>query len=207
MILSENVMHVLESHYLKIFEWLATISGFIYIYYTIREDTRLWIYGIISSALFVWVFFKSLLYANSILYIYYVIIGFYGWYSWSQSEKQRDKGAKLTIHRSSAKELVAYISASLLFAIPVYFILVKFSDSDAPLIDALLTTGGMVATWMLTRKIIEQWIFWIIIDVIWCGLMIYKGMYPSLLLFVAYTILAIKGYFEWKKDLAMSVTK
>jgi len=207
MILSENVMHVLESHYLKIFEWLATISGFIYIYYTIREDTRLWIYGIISSALFIWVFFKSLLYANSILYIYYVIIGFYGWYSWSQSEKQRDKGAKLTIHRSSAKELVAYISASLLFAIPVYFILVKFSDSDAPLIDALLTTGGMVATWMLTRKIIEQWIFWIIIDVIWCGLMIYKGMYPSLLLFVAYTILAIKGYFEWKKDLAMSVTK
>jgi nicotinamide mononucleotide transporter len=202
-----DVMQWIEMHYIKIFEWLATITGFLYIYYTIREDTRLWIYGIISSAFFAWVFFKSLIYANSLLYIYYVIIGFYGWYAWSRSEKESDKEAKLTIHRSSAKMLIAYIAASVILAIPVYFILRKFSDSDAPLIDAVLTTGGMVATWMLTRKLIEQWIFWIVIDLIWCGLMIYKGMYPTLLLFMAYTILAFKGYSEWKKELAMSVTK
>jgi nicotinamide mononucleotide transporter len=200
-------MQWLEMHYIKIFEWLATITGFLYIYYTIREDIRLWIYGIISSALFVWVFFKSSIYANSLLYIYYVIIGFYGWYTWSRSEKETDKEAKLTIHNSSIKKLIGYISVSVISAIPVYFILRKYSDSDAPLIDAVLTTGGMVATWMLTQKLIEQWIFWIIIDLVWCGLMIYKGMYPTLLLFIAYTILAFKGYFEWKKELAMSVTK
>jgi nicotinamide mononucleotide transporter len=200
-------MQWVEMHYIKIFEWLATITGFLYIYYTIREDIRLWIYGIISSALYSWVFFKSLLYANSILYIYYVIIGFYGWYIWLRSEKEKDKEARLSIHRSSAKMLIACIATSVIFAIPVYFILKKFSDSDAPLIDALLTTGGMVATWMLTQKLIEQWIFWIVIDLMWCGLMIYKGMYPTLLLFIAYTILAFKGYFEWKKELAMSVTK
>ncbi len=200
-------MQWLEVHYIKIFEWLATITGFIYIYYTISEDIRLWLYGIISSALFVWVFFKTSIYANSLLYIYYVIIGFYGWYTWSRSEKEKDKGSKFTIHSSSAKKLIVYISISVLSAIPVYFILRKFSDSVAPLIDALLTTGGMVATWMLTQKLIEQWIFWIIIDLIWCGLMIYKGMYPTLLLFIAYTILAFKGYFEWKKELALSVTK
>jgi nicotinamide mononucleotide transporter len=194
-------------HYIKIFEWLATITGFLYIYYTIREDTRLWIYGIISSALFAWVFYKSLIYANSLLYVYYVIIGFYGWYAWSRSEKEENREARLTIHRSSVKKLVVYIAVSIILAIPVYFILVKFSDSDAPLIDALLTTGGMVATWMLTQKLIEQWIFWIIIDLIWCGLMIYKAMYPTLLLFMAYTILAFKGYFEWKKDLALSDRK
>ena len=202
-----SVMQWLEMHYIKIFEWLATITGFLYIYYTIREDVRLWIYGIISSALFAWVFFKSSIYANSLLYIYYVIIGFYGWYTWSRSEKEKNKDAKLTIHRSSVKRLIVYISISVISAIPVYFILRKFSDSDAPLIDAVLTTGGMVATWMLTQKLIEQWIFWIIIDLMWCGLMIYKGMYPALLLFIAYTILAFKGYFEWKKKLAISVTK
>jgi len=200
-------MHWLQMHYLKIFEWLATITGFLYIFYTIREDIRLWFYGIISSALFALVFFKSSLYANSFLYIYYVIIGFYGWYAWSRSEKGKDKAKRLTIHRSPVLQLIAYIAVSVLFAFPVYFILKKFSDSDAPSIDALLTTGGMVATWMLTRKLIEQWIFWIVIDLIWCGLMIYKGMYPSLLLFIAYTILAFKGYFEWKKELAALVTK
>jgi nicotinamide mononucleotide transporter len=206
MILFVHGLQWLEMHYIKIFEWLATISGFLYIYYTIREDTRLWIYGIVSSALFAWVFFKSLIYANSILYIYYVIIGFYGWYAWSRSEKEKDDAAKLTIHRSSVKMLIVYIAVSVILAIPIYYILRKFSDSDAPLIDAVLTTGGMVATWMLTQKLIEQWIFWIIIDLIWCGLMIFKGMYPTLLLFVAYTILALKGYLEWKKELAKSVT-
>jgi nicotinamide mononucleotide transporter len=200
-------MQWLEMHYIKIAEWLATIAGFLYIYYTIRENTRLWIYGIISSALFAWVFFKSSIYANSLLYIYYVIIGFYGWYTWSRAEKEENKEAALKIHRSSLKKLIAYIACSVIFAIPVYFILAKYSDSDAPLIDAVLTTGGMVATWMLTQKLIEQWIFWIVIDMIWCGLMIYKGMYPTLLLFIAYTVLAFKGYFEWKKELALSVTK
>ena len=200
-------MQWLGMHYIKISEWLATITGFLYIFYTIREDVRCWIYGIISSALFVWVFYKSLIYANSLLYIYYVIIGFYGWYAWSRSDKAKGKEEKLTIHRSSVKMLTGYIGSSVIFAIPVYYILRKFSDSDAPLIDAVLTTGGMVATWMLTQKLIEQWIFWIVIDMMWCGLMIYKGMYPTLLLFIAYTILAIKGYFEWKKELAMSVTK
>jgi nicotinamide mononucleotide transporter len=200
-------MQWLVEHYIKIFEWLATITGFLYIYYTIREDTRLWIYGIISSALFAWVFFKSLLYANSLLYIYYVIIGFYGWYIWSRSEKEKNSEAKLTIHRSTLRKLIVYIAASVFFAIPVFFILKKFSDSDAPLIDAVLTSGGMVATWMLTQKLIEQWIFWIVIDVTWCGLTIYKGMYPTLLLFTAYTILAFKGYFEWKKELDKLVTE
>jgi nicotinamide mononucleotide transporter len=134
-----------------------------------------------------------------------VIIGFYGWYAWSRSEKQKDEKSKLVIHRSSLKLLVVCITVSVVFAIPVYFTLRNYSDSDAPAIDAVLTTGGMVATWMLTQKLIEQWIFWIIIDLIWCGLMIFKGMYPALLLFMAYTILAFKGYLEWKKELTRPV--
>jgi nicotinamide mononucleotide transporter len=200
-------MQWLASHYIKVFEWLATITGFLYIYYTIREDTRLWIYGIISSALFVWVFFKSAIYANSLLYIYYVIIGFYGWYTWHRSEKKAANDDRLTIHRSSLKKLVAYFATSVILALPVYLILKKYSDSDAPLLDAVLTTGGMVATWMLTQKLIEQWIFWIVIDMLWCGLMLYKGMYPALLLFIAYTVLAFKGYFEWRKQLEKPETK
>jgi nicotinamide mononucleotide transporter len=207
MILLVCVSDWLASHYLKILEWLATITGFVYIYYTIREDTRLWLYGIISSAFFAWVFFKSSIYANSLLYVYYVIIGFYGWYTWSRSEKEDNKKPKLKIRSSPIKKLVAYLAVSFVFAIPVYYILKKYSDSDAPLIDAVLTTGGMLATWMLTQKLIEQWILWIVIDMIWCGLMIYKGMYPSLILFIAYTILAFKGYFEWKKELVKLVAK
>jgi nicotinamide mononucleotide transporter len=69
------------------------------------------------------------------------------------------------------------------------------------LMDAILTSGGMVATWMLTQKFIEQWIFWIIINVLSFAVMIYKGLYPSAFLFAVYELMAIKGYFEWKKVL------
>jgi len=189
----------LQLHWIEV---LATVTGFIYIVLTIREDIRLWFFGIISSALFIWVFAKSKIYAYSLLYIYYVLMGFYGWYNWSRTKKSpEDKEEKLSIRKSTFPEILAYITISIGFAVPVYYILIKFSDSDAPAIDALLTSSGMVATWMLTCKLIEQWLFWIIIDILSCGLMVYKHLYPSAALFFAYTLLAIKGYYEWKKEL------
>jgi len=194
-----NILGWLRVH---IIEVLATLSGFVYIVLTIREDIRLWIFGIISSGLFVWVFLKSKIYAYSFLYIYYVIMGFYGWYNWGKVRKSENNASeKLAVRKCRIRELTGYIIVSILFALPVYLILARFSDSDAPLIDAVLTSSGMIATWMLTCKLIEQWIFWVVIDVLSCGLMVYKGLYPSAGLFLAYTILAIKGYIEWKKEL------
>jgi nicotinamide mononucleotide transporter len=201
MAIQTTLIHWLQLHYIEL---LATVTGFIYIIYTIRENILLWLFGNISSALFVWVFYKSSIYAYSILYIYYVIIGFYGWYNWSRPvHTGGGKPARLLIHKTSVKGLMACIAVSLLFAVPVYFLLKRFSEADAAWVDALLTSSGMVATWMLTQKMIEQWIFWIVIDLLSCSLMLYKGLYPSSLLFVAYTLLAIKGYVEWKKELAV----
>lgn len=74
------------------------------------------------------------------------------------------------------------------------------------LVDALLTSGGIVATWMLTQKLIEQWLFWVVIDLLSMGVMIYKELYPSALLFLVYTLLAIKGFEEWKKEMKLQTT-
>jgi nicotinamide mononucleotide transporter len=198
-------MHWIFVHYIEI---LATITGFLYVIFAIRENILLWASGIISSALFVWVFYSSGIYAYSILYIYYVMMGIYGWYNWSRPAPSGDKTSeRISVHRISPHGLIACISASLLVAIPVYILLLKFSESDGAWLDALLTSSGMVATWMLTQKMIEQWIFWIAIDLLSCCFMIYKGLYPSSILFLAYTLLAIKGYFEWKKELAFRESK
>jgi nicotinamide mononucleotide transporter len=198
-------MQWLSLHYIEL---LATLTGILYILFTIREKILLWLFGIISSALFVWVFFKSSIYAYSLLYIYYVIMGFYGWYNWSRPLDRRKGNLKhVSVHKVSLAGLIACIAVSLLFAFPVYILLKKFSDSDVAWLDALLSSSGMVATWMLTQKMIEQWIFWIAIDLLSCSLMIYKGLYPSAFLFAAYTLLALKGYIEWKKELATPMAK
>jgi nicotinamide mononucleotide transporter len=186
-------------HYIEL---IATITGFLYIIYTIREKMLLWFFGIVSSALYVGVFYRTSLYAYSVLYIYYVIIGFYGWYNWSRPIRSQGlNSARLTIRRASIPMLVSCIAGIFIFAIPVYFLLKKYTETDVALLDALLSSAGMVATWMLTQKFIEQWIFWIIIDVITCSLMIYKGLFPSSILFLAYTLLALKGFITWKKEL------
>jgi len=186
-------------HYIELF---ATVTGFLYIIYTIRERILLWLFGIISSALYVWVFYRNSLYAYSVLYVYYVIIGFYGWYNWSRQIKGDLSSGRLAIRKASVSVLVSCITVIILFAIPVYFLLKKYTETDIAWLDALLSSGGMVATWMLTQKYIEQWIFWIIIDVLTCSLMIYKGLFPSSILFLAYALLALKGFITWKKELA-----
>jgi nicotinamide mononucleotide transporter len=199
-----KALHWLHLHSVEL---LATLTGILYILYAIRKNILLWLFGIISSALFIWVFYQSSIYAYSILYIYYVIVGVYGWYKWSRPIDIKENPDNLTVHRTSAAGLTACIAVSFLFAFPVFLLLRKYSDSDAAWLDALLSSSGMVATWMLTRKMIEQWIFWIVIDVMTCSLMIYKGLYLSSILFAAYALLALKGYLEWKKELAIPGVK
>ncbi len=178
-------------------EIIAVLAGLTYVYYTIKEKNILWLYGIISSALYVWIFFNSGIYAYGLLYVYYVIIGVYGWYNWAK----HPGGESLKVRKAGRHMLFWCIAATFLIAMPLYFILNTFTDSDMALADALLTAGGMVATWMLTQKILDQWLFWIVIDLLSLSVMLYKGLYPSALLFFIYTLMAIKGFFEWKKDL------
>lgn len=181
----------------NVIEIIAVICGLLYVYFTIRENILLWLFGIISSALYIQVFFVSGIYAYSLLYVYYVLIGVYGWYNWGKADSGDNK---LQIRRTPTGLLTGCIIMTIIIAVPVYFALKRFTDSDMAIADALLTSGGMIATWMLTQKYLEQWLFWIVIDMASFGVMIFKGLYPSSLLFLVYGVLAVKGYLEWRKS-------
>jgi len=192
-------LYWIHAHLLEI---IATITGLLYVIYTIRSNILLWFYGTLSSALYVWIFYKSALYAYGTLYIYYVIMGIYGWYHWRQKMTGNEgKDTPLSIHGISTKYLLLLITIALGASVPVFLLLKKYSGDDFALADALLTASGMVATWMLTQKMIEQWLFWVVIDLVSMVVMIYKGLYPSAVLFLVYALLAMKGYSEWKKEI------
>ena len=120
-----NLLTWLLQHYLEV---VAVITGLVYVLYTIQEKNLLWLFGIISSGLYSWVFYQSGIYAYSLLYIYYVVIGFYGWYNWSKkSADSINHNEILHVHRASKGYLWRCIALVVIIAIPIYVILNKFT--------------------------------------------------------------------------------
>ena len=181
-------------------ELLGLIFGLLYIVLSIKENIWCWPAGLITSALYIYVFFNTKFYADMGLQVYYLLVSVYGWYYWmfgSKSKKQDD----LKISRTNARLAVLLSLAFVILFTLISYILVNFTDSEVPYWDSFTTAASFVATWMLARKIIEHWIIWVIVDTVSLGLYIYKGLYPTVILFAVYTILAILGYIEWKKQL------
>lgn len=176
-------------------EITGSIAGFIYIFFEINASKWMWPVGLFTAIFYVAVFFSSKFYADMSLQFYYIGVSIYGWYWWINKGK---KGKTLEISRLSKTLFYKLVLASVLIFILIAFILTNYTDSPLPYWDAMTTALSIVATWMLARKIIEQWWLWVFIDFVSMGLYLYKGLYPTSILFVVYTALAIVGYYKWK---------
>jgi nicotinamide mononucleotide transporter len=180
-------------------EIVGAILSLIYLYLSIKAKVSLWFFGIISSVFYIVVFFDSKLYADLSLNVYYVVVSIYGWINWHSRENSDT--TSLHIAPFSRKLALKLVIATLGIYIIYYLVLSKLTDSTVPKIDALDGALSIVGTWMLARKLIENWIVWIIADALCVGLYFYKGLYPTAILFIIYTLMAAVGYWEWKKNL------
>ena len=187
--------------YANYFEIIGTITSLIYLYLSLRKNILCWLFGIISSSIYIYVFFQSGFYADMGLNVYYVLISIYGWIIWAKGNRAKDDKSKLLVSRISLNlALVLLLVTAIIFVI-IAIILTNFTDSQIPYWDAFTTAGSIVATWMLARKSIEHWIIWIVVDLVSIGLYIYKDLHTTSVLFLVYTTIAIFGYIKWKKDL------
>lgn len=187
------------SNYIEI---LGTISSLIYLYLSIKKNILCWLFGIIASGLYVYIFLLSGFYADMGLNVYYVFISIYGWINWSKTNKQEvEIKTGFVVSRLDRKLSIILFFVFLIIFIGIVIILVNYTDSQIPYWDAFTTAGSIIATWMLARKILEHWILWIIVDFVSLGLYIYKDLYATSLLFLIYTIMAVVGFISWKKNL------
>ena len=179
-------------------ELLGTILGILYIFFSIKQNILTWPTGLLASALYVIVFFNSKLYADMGLQVYYVIISIYGWYFWLQGKK--NKGSNHVPIQRVSKQLWIKLSVICILIYFVILLLLNFTDSDIAHLDSLTTAFSIVATWMLARKYLEHWLIWIFVDLFSSGMYVYKNLWPTVILFLVYTVMAYVGYKEWKKD-------
>lgn len=185
----------LVQHYIEL---IATIISLIYIFLSIKENTWLWLFGLVGSAMYVWVFFENKLYADMGINMYYVIISIYGWLNWTVFKKGNSEKHK-PISRLTRVQIILTFVFTILLTIIIGYYLDNYTDSDVPYPDAFTTGASIIATMYLARKILEQWIMWVIIDFVSLILYIYKGLYPTVILFAIYTIMAVVGFKEWRK--------
>lgn len=189
------MVQYIQQHYIEI---IGSILSLIYLYLSIKQKISLWIFGFLCSALYIVVFFQSKFYADMSLQFYYLAVSVFGWISWRSGKQQ--SGKELPVKRiKKLQALVLMLITTFVFLL-YYFILTRYTDSPLPLGDSLTTALSITATWMLARKLLEHWILWVIVDGLSAGLYLYKGLYPTAILFIIYTVMAIVGWYQWKKD-------
>jgi nicotinamide mononucleotide transporter len=184
-------------------ELIGALLGLLYIFFSIKQHILTWPTGLFTSLLYIVVFFQSGFYADMGLQVYYVAISIYGWYFWIKGGKKNSVGRQkqLPARKTPKKLLLNLLLVTIIIYAGILFILLNFTNSTVPYMDSLTTALSITATWMLAKKYIEHWLIWIFVDLFSAGLYVYKDLWPTVVLFFVYTVMAVLGYMEWKKDL------
>ncbi len=206
-------------------EIFGAVTGIIYVFLEIRQITWLWPVGIVTSAVYIIVFFTSKFYADMSLQGYYLVISVLGWYWWVRGTGHRAQGARqerkeeeregewenqrlrneetegLRVTRIKLRTGLVLGVVFIVIYFIIWLVLSRMTDSPVPAGDSFITSLSIIATWMLARKIYEHWFLWIIVNAVSSALFIVKGLYPTVVLYMIYLVMSFAGLFEWRKSL------
>jgi len=206
-------------------EVFGAVTGIIYVFLEIRQTIWLWPVGIVTSTVYIWVFFVSKIYADMSLQVYYLIISVLGWYWWvsgsgkgvkkqgggqsTEAENGRmveGEKEELQVTRLKLRTGIVLAVVFVILYIAMWLVLTRLTDSPVPVRDAFITSLSIIATWMLARKIYEHWYLWIVVNFVSAVLFLARGLYPTVILYIVYGIMSFAGLIEWKKTIPHSPT-
>jgi nicotinamide mononucleotide transporter len=180
-----------------VWEWSTAALGAAYTFLAAYEKRVAWIFAVVSSVMFV-VYFVHRNYVGQIaLNVFYVAMGFYGWFSWGRDE------ASIPIARKPMRFHVVALLVSLVFTALLAWVFERTGWSESPLMDAWVGVFSALATWMMAKKLIENWLYWCIVDGVAITMWItaHPPMYAYALLFAAYVVLSAVGWWRWSRAL------
>lgn len=178
-------------------EFIAVTTSLLYTFLAGKNKTWCWIFAIISSGIYTITNYQVKLYFFSGLHLFYVIIAIYGWFSWTKTEST---ASFRYIGIKNLNYLTLGIGGSFILA----FLASKFTDQQLPYLDALNFTFGIVASWMISKRIIESWLYLIAINLISITLYLQVGWFLSAILYLFLSLLAILAFRDWNRLIANS---
>jgi nicotinamide mononucleotide transporter len=177
----------------SLLEWAGVVTGFLCVYLAAKQHVLNWPTAIISTLIYCFIYFDAKLYGDSGLQVYFLITCVYGWYYWI---KRKQSHAKPIVSLRGFEYLWVVLAIGALTLLLGAF-LDKFTNTDVPYIDGACTAISFVAQLLLTRKVLQNWILWIIVDICYVPLLLYKNLALTALLYAFYLILATIGYLDW----------
>lgn len=175
-------------------EIFGAFFGFMAVYFTIKQNIWCWSFGLLQVILYCFIFYTAKLYSDMILHVVYVFLQVFGWYNWKYGGSNHSK-LRITL----IKNETFWIGSTILLSFCLGYFMQTKTDASFPYEDAFITIASLVAQYLMIKKVLHSWMFWIVVDVVAIGVYWYKGLYFTTGLYVLFLIMAVIGYLEWRK--------
>ena len=179
-------------------ELLAAITGAVSVWLSVRQNIWSWPTAIVNVVLYAIVFWEAKLYADMGLQVVYAILSVYGWYEWLHGGEHR---TALHVSRTPPRIAVRLVVIAAAGSALLGTLLHRSTDAALPYMDSFLSSTSLVAQWMMTRKLLENWLVWIAVDVLYVGMFLFKGLYLTAGLYAVFLALAVRGYIDWRRSM------
>ena len=180
-------------------ELFAAVVGAVSVWLSVRQSIWSWPTAIVNVVLYALVFYGAKLYADMGLQVIYAVLSIYGWYQWLYGGEGR---SVLRVTRTGRALGVVLTLIALAGSVALGTLLRQATDAALPFMDSFLSSTSLVAQWMMTKKKVENWLVWILVDVLYVGMFIFKHLYLTAGLYAVFLALAVKGYLDWRSAMA-----
>lgn len=178
-------------------EWIGAAFGFACVVLVVRRSIWNWPIGLINVLLYIYVFAVAKLYSDMLLQVGYVFFQIYGWWIWASTKTHEGTITPLTLR---SVDRAGWVAGSLLVTAGWGFLMARYTDASLPYWDAATTVLSIAAQILLAKKYIENWLFWIVVDVMCVGIYTYKGLHATAALYAVFLVLATLGFVVWNRN-------
>lgn len=185
---------------MQLIELIGVLTGIVNVWLAARQNIWTWPVGLVSVAMYVLVFYDARLYADMGLNAFYFVTSLYGWYIWLYGGKNH---TARKVGHVRGKELTVLLCLGVVFTLGLGYFLDNYTNADLSYADAGTTAISLIGYWMMAKKQLENWIVWLVVDVLYVGIYFYKELYLTSFLYFVFLLLCVKGYRDWQKDLLM----
>jgi len=193
-----QIIHTLQQWWQQqsLLEVIGVITGLLCVYLAAKNNIWNWPIAIVSVGIYIFIFFDTHLYADMGLQVYFMAMNIYGWYYWAK--KPADE-SKIPVAIITRKEIIYSVIAIIIFTV-ILGTGLKYTPASYPYIDSFCTACSLVAQVFLARKVLENWLIWIFVDIVYVGVYIFKCLHLTAIMYAIYVGIALLGYIDWKKD-------